>query len=119
MRLIKKVAVLSMDDRSQVMDLGDAFLGDALSGDVSSGENHADGMQDSVEMFDVDGDGYEETRTSHTDAGMTVARDRDADGVIDTFTTVGRGGHYETWEIFRAADGTSRWEETSAGDVFE
>lgn len=105
-----------------MMDLGDMFAGDGFS---DEGHAHADdgeslgSVVDTVEMFDVDGDGYEETRTSYTDAGMTVARDRDADGVMDTFTTVGRGGHYETWEIFRATDGVSRWEQTSSGDVFE
>lgn len=73
----------------------------------------------SIETFDLDHDGYDETRVSHSEAGMTVARDRDGDGVIDTFTSIGRGGHYETWEIFRADDGTSRWEEMSSGETFD
>lgn len=71
-----------------------------------------------VDVFDVDGDGSYETRVSTTDAGVTVAEDRDVDGVMDTFTTFGRGGHYESWEIFRATDGTSRWELTASGDLF-
>ncbi|MGB6052657.1 MAG: DUF6802 family protein [Rhodococcus sp. (in: high G+C Gram-positive bacteria)] len=72
-----------------------------------------------VELFDVDGDSDFESRVSYTDAGMTVARDRDLDGVIDTFTTIGRGGHYQSWEILRAADGSARWEQTSEGEVFD
>lgn len=71
------------------------------------------------ELFDLDGDSYFEGRVSYTDAGMTVARDRDLDGVIDTFTTIGRGGHYETWEILRADDGSGRWHRTGDGEVFE
>ena len=71
------------------------------------------------ELFDIDGDSYFESRVSYTDAGMTVARDRDLDGVIDTFTTIGRGGHYQSWEIQRAADGSARWERTGEGEVFE
>ncbi len=72
-----------------------------------------------IEMFDTDDDGYAETRVSHTDAGMTVARDRDHDGVMDAFTSIGRGGRYESWEISRSVDGSARWETTSSGEVFE
>lgn len=97
------------------MELNDLFgviEGDALDVPAVAGGN-------SLEMFDLDDDGYDETRVTHTDAGMTVARDRDADGVIDTFTSIGRGGHYESWEVFRAANGTARWERTSTGETFE
>jgi len=73
----------------------------------------------SIELFDLDDDGYEETRVSHTEAGMTVARDRDGDGVMDTFTSIQSGGRYQSWEISRADDGTARWEQTSSGDAFE
>ncbi|AYJ47947.1 DUF6802 family protein [Rhodococcus sp. P1Y] len=96
------------------MEFGDAWLGTDHEDDVDA----LDGSPGSAEMFDVDHDGYEETRVSHTDEGMTVSRDRDEDGVIDTFTAIGRGGHYETWEIIRVANGLSRWEQTSAGDTF-
>lgn len=71
------------------------------------------------ESFDIDGDGYRESRVVHTEAGMTVARDRDEDGVIDTFTSIGREGHYESWEIFRAIDGSARWARTGSGEVFD
>jgi hypothetical protein len=94
------------------MDFGDSFSADAESA-------HLPETSRSVEMFDTDSDGYDETRVSYTDAGMTVAVDRDRDGVIDTFTSVGSGGHYESWEIFRASNGSARWDRTSAGDVFE
>ena len=73
----------------------------------------------SFDMFDIDDDGYAETRVDHTEEGMTISTDQDVDGVIDTFTAVGRDGHYETWDIFRAADGAARWERTSSGDVFD
>lgn len=99
------------------MELGDALLfGAAADAPV---EELSAGVAGTYEMFDADDDGYSETRVSYTEAGMTVARDRDADGVMDTFTTVTRGGRYESWEIFRAADGTARWEQTSTGEVFE
>ncbi|WP_241483868.1 DUF6802 family protein [Rhodococcoides fascians] len=73
----------------------------------------------SVELFDLDDDGYEETRVSHTEAGLTVARDRDGDGVMDTFTSIQSGGRYQSWEISRADDGTARWEQTASGETFE
>lgn len=99
------------------MDFSDAFL-DRLDAPEASALDDGVG-RNGVELFDSDGDGYSEIRVSHTDAGMTVARDRDMDGVIDTFTSVGRGGHYETWEIFRAANGSASWQETSDGEVFD
>ena len=99
------------------MELSDALFPEADADPPA--EDVSVGVEGTFEMFDVDDDGYAETRVSHTEAGMTVARDRDADGVTDTFTSISRGGHYESWEIFRAADGTARWEQTSAGEVFE
>nr|WP_296770009.1 DUF6802 family protein [Rhodococcus sp. (in: high G+C Gram-positive bacteria)] len=110
------------------MDFGEAFFLDADSADgsvedvdTSAATDHTVLSADpaSVDVFDVDGDGFDETRVSYTEDGMTVAVDGDGDGVIDTFTAVGRGGHYESWEIFRSAEGTSRWECTSSGDAFD
>lgn len=110
------------------MDFGEAFFLDTDSADgavedvdTSAATDHTvlSAAPGSVDFFDVDADGSDETRVSYTEDGMTVAVDEDGDGVIDTFTTVGRGGHYESWDIFRAADGTSRWERTSSGDAFD
>ncbi len=77
------------------------------------------GLGPGIELFDVDHDGYLETRVSTTDDGVTVAADQDGDGVIDTFTSIGSGGRYETWDIFRASDGYARWERTASGDLSE
>ncbi|MDJ0394735.1 hypothetical protein QMK17_15525 [Rhodococcus sp. G-MC3] len=109
------------------MDFGDAFFLDADPArpagpaDPSELVGHGALATDAVslDVFDVDADGYAETRVHYTEDGMTVAVDVDGDGVIDTFTAVGRGGHYDSWEIFRVADGTARWERTSSGDVFD
>lgn len=99
------------------MEFGDALFFEADADPPA--EEMTVGVAGTFEMFDVDDDGYTETRVSYTEAGMTVARDRDVDGVTDTFTSISRGGHYESWEIFRAADGTARWEQTSTGEVFD
>lgn len=109
------------------MDIVDALLFDTDSADSSNRDDDGVGQGlctsgdplSSIQMFDVDDDGQCETRVSRTDAGITVARDRDGDGVTDTFTSIRRGGDYETWEIFRAADGGGRWQRTDSGDVFD
>ncbi|WP_072804637.1 DUF6802 family protein [Rhodococcoides yunnanense] len=100
------------------MDIDDAIVpGLHSSGlDACAFEEHS--VAAVVELFDVDGDGLFETRVSTTDAGVTVATDRDADGVTDTFSSFGRGGHYESWAIFRAADGTARWEQSASEELF-
>lgn len=102
------------------MDIDDAFL---LGSDFDS-EQDVDAPQHDpfglgVEMFDLDGDGISETRVARTEAGVTVATDRDGDTVMDTFSAVARDGHYESWEVFRAADGTSQWKRTDSGELFE
>lgn len=107
------------------MEFTDAFFtvdseGDADSPELSSSAQDMSGTGGfDTEVFDADFDGRAECRVHHTDAGMTVARDRDEDGVIDSFTTIGRVGHYESWEIFRANDGSTRWNRTGEGEVFE
>ncbi|SNT03232.1 DUF6802 family protein [Rhodococcoides kyotonense] len=94
------------------MDIDDALLLD------QEPHEDADRFAPGIEMFDVDGNGVDETRVVHTDAGVTVATDRNEDGVMDTFTSVARDGHYETWEVFRVADGTSRWDRIDSGELF-
>ncbi len=97
------------------MDFADAFFVDAST--AADPDEPSEAL--STQMFDVDGDGFDETRVTHTDAGVTIARDADADGVIETFTSFGRDGGYQSWEIFRTADGSSRWERTESGEIFD
>lgn len=103
------------------MDIDEALLmgsvpNDPVREDAERNPGTTTGTE--YESFDTDADGHVESWVMHTDAGLTVARDRDRDGVIDTFTSIGRGGHYESWEIFRAADGSTRWDRTGFGEVF-
>ena len=100
-----------------VMEMDEALLMGAAPADRAPDEFER--TPAGADAFDIDGDGRCESWVMHTEAGMTVARDRDHDGVIDTFTSVGRGGHYESWEIFTAADGSARWNRTASGEVFE
>lgn len=91
------------------MDAVDGFL------IPDSDFDHVD-APDSV-MYDLDGNGILETRVVHTDAGVTVASDGDADGVMDKFTAFERDGDYESWEIFRETEGSARWIETESGRI--
>lgn len=96
------------------MDAVDGFLvHDAHLDQVGVGDFEAP----STSMFDLDGDGILETRVVHTAAGVTVASDGDADGVMDEFTAFQRDGDYQSWEIFRESEGSARWIETDSGRI--
>ena len=69
----------------------------------------------SPDLFDLDGDGHYETSVRHTGAGITVATDVDGDGVTDKFTAFDRDGHYESWEIFREANGFGQGRSSESG----
>lgn len=95
---------------------------DGMLGPEMPSEDAVDGGPEAVtaqvsEAFDLDRDGMFETRVLHTQEGVVVRTDLDGDGVTDTFTSFGRDGHYESWEIFREANGRGRWEMSESGEL--
>lgn len=93
----------------------DGFSVDEVPDSESTDEFEAGSV--AIDMFDLDADGRHETVLRRTDAGITVSTDLDGDGVIDRFTSFRSDGSYETWEIFREANGIGRAESTDSGEL--
>ena len=65
-----------------------------------SGEN-----QQTVQMADLDGDGFMEAVTLGDDRGLTVYTDADGDGTVDHVSTVRFDGSYDSWRLANPTEG--------------